>query len=83
MTMLQITLSDDLARQAEAEGLLSPEAVAELLEREIGRRRHSGLFDMMRKVHQADLPPLSPDEVQAEIDAVRAERRAGGDAHRS
>jgi hypothetical protein len=35
----------------------------------------------MARLDATDLPPMSPDEVQSEIHAARAERR-GGDADR-
>ena len=37
------------------------------------------LGDAFKKLDALNLPPLSPDEVQAEIDAARAERRTHAD----
>lgn len=40
------------------------------------------LGEAMARLDALELPPLSPDEVQAEIDAARAARRAGSNADR-
>ena len=78
MTTLQVTLSDDLEREAEAEGLLSAEAVADLLEQEIRRRHARGLLTIMEKLHAADDGPAMTAEevrtlVEKEIQASRLE----------
>ena len=53
---------------------LPPERVAEVDEeaRDAAAQR---LGEAMAKLAALDLPPMSEDEVQAEIDAVRRERR--------
>lgn len=82
MTTLEIklTLPDPLVQEAQAIGLLSPEALERLLRDEIRRRRTEQLFDAADRL--AALPgPLSVEEVEAEIQAARAARR-GGDARR-
>jgi len=77
---LKVTLPDNLAREAEAGGLLTPQAIESLLRDEIRRRRVAKLFDAADRLASIDLPPMTESEIQAEIQAVRAERRA---AHES
>lgn len=78
MTELTVQLSDELARKAQAAGLLNDEgierALRDALKREAGRK----LLDIGKAMQ--DLPPMSEEEIQAEIDAARAERRAKRDA---
>jgi post-segregation antitoxin (ccd killing protein) len=58
MTQLDInlTLPDDLAREAEAQGLLVPEALERLIRAELGRRRHQGLREMLDQLASLDTP---------------------------
>lgn len=80
MTELTVTLPDELARKAEAAGILNAEgierALREALKREAGRK----LVEVSRSMQAADPAPMSEEEVQAEIDAVRAARRTKRDA---
>jgi hypothetical protein len=43
-TELKFTLPDNLAREAEASGLLTPEAIESLLRKEIRRRRIDRMY---------------------------------------
>src|SRR5438270_13408044 len=72
-----ITLPDELAEQADSLGLLTPEAVAALIAAEVRQRRTARLFEMMDRLASTGEPPMTPEEIEAEIDAARAERRAG------
>lgn len=76
MTELTVTLPDDLASKAQAAGLLSSEgierALREALRREAGRK----LLDIGQEMRASDIPPMTENEIQAEIEAYRAERRA-------
>lgn len=78
MTTLEIKLSlpDSLAKEAQQAGLLKPEAVEKLLREEIRRRAVNELFEAMDRMAAVEGPPMTEDEIQAEIDAVRAARRA-------
>jgi len=77
MTTVQITLPDQLARDAQAAGLLSAEAIEQLLREAIERRAAvDRLFGAMDRLAAAKLPEMTMEEIQAEVDAVRAERRA-------
>ena len=75
-TELKLTLSDSLAREAEASGLLTPEAIEALLREEIRRRRVNQLFKAADRLANLDMPSLIESEVEAEIEAARQSRRA-------
>ena len=87
MTRIQIDLPDELAQRAKREGLLSDSAIQRLLEEAMRREAGRKLLEIAQRVQAAGIPPMTMDEIQAEVDAVRAERRArqnkGGDAGRS
>ena len=75
MTELTVKLPDELARQIRAAGLLD-EAALERVFREALRRQAVGeLFAALDEIETAKLPPMTEAEIQAEIDAARAERR--------
>jgi hypothetical protein len=78
MVNIEITLSlpANLAREAEARGLLTPKALQQLIDAEVERRRKvDRLFTTMDDLAAVDLPPLSGEDLNAEIKASRAERR--------
>ena len=80
MTELKVTLPDRLAREAREAGLLSPKAIKRLL-REAMRRRAAvrEFLSVADRVAAAGVAPMSEQEIQAEIDAVRkAQRRRRG-----
>ena len=56
----------------------SPEAIEAMLREQLKKRRIDELFDAADRLAVADLPPMTEEEVQAEVDPVRAERRAHG-----
>ncbi len=77
MTTVQIALPDQLAKDAEQAGLLSPEMLGSLLREQLRTRDIDRLFSAMdRMAAVADPAFLSPEEVAAEIATMRAERRA-------
>ncbi len=78
---IKLDLPDNLAREAETNGLLKPEAIESLLREEIRRRRVDGLFESADRLAASDVP-LTETEVEAEIAAVR-EARHSSDASRS
>ena len=76
MTTIQIELPDATAQAAQAAGLLTPQALDRLLS-DAMRSRSLERLDAAREKLAADpLPPMSEDEIQAEIEAYRAEKRA-------
>jgi hypothetical protein len=72
---LKLNLPDTLANEAKAAGLLNPESIERLLRAEVRRRRVDQLFEAADKLAALEQPTLTEDEVQAEIQAARAERR--------
>ena len=76
-----LTLPEPLAREADAAGLLKPSNLEALLRDAIRRRRVDHLFQAADHLAALGDPPLTSAEVEAEIQAVRKERRgrhAGG-----
>ena len=77
MTKLQVKLElpDPLAKEAETMGLLEPQALQTLLREAVRNRRIARLAEARRKIAAAGIPPMTMEEIQAEIEAYRAERR--------
>jgi len=78
---LKLNLPDGLAREAEANGLLTPEAIEALLREEIRRRHIDKLFDAADRLAALDMP-LTEDEIAAEIAAARQARRSSDASRR-
>lgn len=78
---LKLELPDSLAREAEANGLLTSEAIAALLRTEIRRRRTDKLFEAADRLAALGTP-LTEAEVEAEMAAARQARHSS-DARRS
>jgi len=76
MTTLQITLPDQLAQEAQRAGLLTPEAIEQMLREAVRQRALGELRQAMDRMHAVTGTPMTEDEIQAEIDAVRTARRA-------
>ncbi len=89
MTKIEIRLPDELAQRAKSAGLLSDTAIQDLLEDAIRRQAGRRLLEVAERIHAAGIPPMSMEEIDAEVKAYRAERRArrqtmpGGGAGRS
>lgn len=79
MTTVQITLPDALAQEVARAGLLAPEMIERLLRERLRAGRINRLEAMRERLAEAPLPPMTPEEIQDEIDAYRLEqRRAAG-----
>jgi hypothetical protein len=76
-TQVTINLPDSLAREASQAGLLTTPALEGLLREEMRRRAQSELRGAMDRMAAIEETPMTEEEIQVEIDAVRAERRAG------
>jgi len=80
---ITITLPDELVVEARARGLLTPQAIQQMIDAELDRQRKvDDLFATMDRLAAADIPPMTNDELNEEIRAARAERRAQRE-HRS
>jgi hypothetical protein len=81
MTTLELKLSlpDQLAKEARAAGLLTPQEIERLVREALRARRAEGLANIREQLASDPLPPMTSEEIQAEIDAYRADvRRAAG-----
>lgn len=76
MTKLTVTLPDDLAREAGTAGLLAPDALERLLRDAVRQRAIEELKQAMSRMAAVEGPVMTPEEIQEEIRAARAERRA-------
>lgn len=76
MTELTVTLPDDLAREARTAGLLAPDALERLLRDAVRQRAIEELKQAMDRMAAVEGPVMTPEEIQEEIRAARAERRA-------
>ena len=75
MTSIQINLSDQLAQEAQRAGLLSEAAIEKLLRAALRNERIERMTQAREQLAAQPLPPMSPEEIQTEIDAYRAESR--------
>ena len=76
MTTIQIELPDATAQAAQAAGLLTPHALEQLLSDALRSRALERLDAVRKQLGAAPLPPMSEEEIQAEIEAYRTEKRA-------
>ena len=73
---IQLDLPDALVNEARAAGLLESARLADWLTDELRRKRARSQFaQMLGKLHSVADEPMSLEEIQAEVDAVRQERR--------
>lgn len=76
---VKLELPDPLAAEAQAVGLLAPEQLERMLREALRAKRVEKLAAVRDVLITNPLPPMTPEEIQAEIDAYRAEvRRAAG-----
>ena len=76
---VKVVLPDPLAAEAQAAGLLAPEQLERMLREALRAKRVEKLAAAREMLAANPLPPMTPEEIQAEIDAYRAEvRRAAG-----
>jgi hypothetical protein len=86
MTKIQIELPEATAKAAREAGLLTPQALRRLLTDAIRRQQAAdSLLQIADRVAEAGIDPMSMEEVNVEVKAVRTERkdaerrrRAGG-----
>ena len=73
---IKFSLPDSVANEARVAGLLAPEAITRLIEEAVKREAGKRLLDAMQRLRGANVPPLTEQEIVAEVEAVRAERKA-------
>ena len=72
---LKVNLPDTLANEAKAAGLLTPQAIERLLREAVRSQAVNELFKTADRLAAANIPPMTMQEIQAEVDAVRKARR--------
>lgn len=75
MTTLEINLPDSLAKEAKEVGLLTPAAIEQIVREAIRKRALGELKQAMERMAEVEGPVMTPEEIQTEIRAARAERR--------
>lgn len=77
MTTLDVKLDlpDSLAKAAKDAGLLTPTAIEGLLWDAVRRKAADELFEVADRMAAGNIPPMTMEEIQAEVDAVRKARR--------
>lgn len=81
MTTLELKLSlpEQLEKEARAAGLLAPGEIERLVREALRARRAERFAKAREKLAANPLPPMTMEEIQAEIEAYRADvRRAAG-----
>lgn len=82
MTRIQIDLPDATAQAARDAGLLTPDVLSRLLNEALRRRQAAdALLSIADRVATAGIPPMSMEEINAEVKAVRAELRKRASGH--
>ncbi|OWQ87482.1 hypothetical protein CDN99_17925 [Roseateles aquatilis] len=78
----KLDLPDRFAREVMAAGLLTPKALRALLKDAMERRAAQVLLGGAAHGRAARAKPLSMKDIQAEVQAVRSERRSKGHAEK-
>ena len=74
MKAVTVDLSKRFVTEAGKEGLLDPEAFAGIMLRAVRCRSMDRLLEISKRA-PADSIPMTTEEIQAEVNAARAERR--------
>ena len=75
MTKIELNLSDDLAREAAAAGLLNELRMEAMLRLELAAKRKLDFFELTAKLHALQGEPMPMDEITAIVKEVRREMR--------
>ena len=75
---VRLELPDTLAKAAKDAGLLAPETLERIIAEALRRQNFNGLLSAADSVEAAGIPPISAEELNAEIQAYRMERRRAG-----
>ena len=74
MQDVKLKLPESVLKEAAQAGLLKPAEIERLLRQELRRRRVDELFAAADKLAALDVPPLTDEELEAEIAAARKAR---------
>jgi hypothetical protein len=80
MTTVHITIPDALAKEAAAEGLLEPGSIEAILRERLAAARIAKMQASREKATATATPSMTAEEIEAEIQAYRAERRRAAGA---
>lgn len=75
MKTFTIRLPDNLAKEAKEAGLLAPNAIEAMLRDTLRRRCVDDLFSAADKLAASHFPPMTMDEIQEEVNAVRQKNK--------
>jgi hypothetical protein len=82
MARIQMDLPDTIAQDAQAAGLLTPQALERLLSNALARQRAANyLLSIANEVAAAGVAPMSMEEITAEVKAAREETQQRADRH--
>jgi hypothetical protein len=74
---VELDLPESVAAEARAKGLLDPQKLTQLLKREVELDKPMREFrEMVEQMRAYPDEPMTMDEIQAEVNTVRAERSA-------
>lgn len=78
MTTIEVKLDlpEQLAREAQAAGLLTPKALTSMLRDAVRRQAAIALLEGAARATDAGSETMTMDEIQQEVNAVRRARRA-------
>ena len=77
MTTLEVKLDlpEGLVREAKKAGLLNAQSIEALLRNAMRQQALGRFLQVSERVAAAGIPPMSEEDIQTEIDAVRRARR--------
>jgi len=72
---IKLQLPENILKEAQQAGLLTPAEIERLLREELRRRRVEELFNAADKLASLELSPLTDSELETEIAIARRSRR--------
>ena len=75
MTTIQLEIPEEMAESIREQGLMNPDGLREMLRDSLRVKANVYFKDLAGRVERLGIPPMSEEEIQAEIDAARAERK--------
>jgi hypothetical protein len=69
-----LNLPDQIAQEAQRAGLLNGRAIERLIEEAVRREAGKKLLEAMQRLREANVPPLSEQDIAEEVKAARAAR---------
>ena len=72
---VKLNLPDQIAQEAKRAGLLNGRAIERLIEEAVRREAGNKLLDAMQRLREANVPPLTEEEIAQEVIDARATRK--------